>query len=151
MVRLKRVDEKFALQEIDGKIEDIFYQDMNDLNKLAYPMLFCLEKYGCMVLTRIISFEKPTHFSTYINYIFFDKAHQSALSNAEIILKSTFKNVPSLNKYNLNNNVAGFANGPVVVIFIPINPNYLPFGVLTSMYEGENRLNEIMTIIGRYI
>ena len=142
MVRLKRVDEKFALQEIDGKIEDIFYQDMNDLNKLAYPMLFCLEKYGCMVLTRIISFEKPTHFSTYINYIFFDKAHQSALSNAEIILKSTFKNVPSLNKYNPNNNVAGFANSHVIGIFIPINPNYLPFGLLTSMYEDGNRLND---------
>ena len=142
MVRLKRVDEKFALQEIDGKIEDIFYQDMNDLNKLAYPMLFCLEKYGCMVLTRIIRFKNPSDFFPSINYIFFDKAHQSALSNAEIILKNTFRNIPSLNKYNPNNNVAGFANGHVVVIFIPINPNYLPFGVLTSMYEDGNRLND---------
>ena len=46
LVRKINVNEKYALQEIDGKLNDLFYKDIESMDKLAYPMLFVYTSMG---------------------------------------------------------------------------------------------------------
>lgn len=134
--------EKYALQEIDGIINDMFYNDMNTMDKLAYPMLFCLQKYGCMILTRLaIEFTIPKQFITNINYIFLNKGIPDYINNADSIIKNNYQNITLKESSPLIS--AGFAIRNNVFIYIPINPSYLPFGTISYLCKDEKYLPEI--------
>lgn len=139
LVRKINVNEKYALQEIDGKLNDLFYKDIESMDKLAYPMLFCLYKYGCMVLSRFVEFKSPTPFVCNINYVFYDKNHPNYLNNASTILKSKFENINL--KATPPDEASGFANESNIVIYLSLDRDYLPFGISVSLEKDSLKLS----------
>ena len=139
LVRSKLMVEKQALQEVDGKISDLFYKDMESMDKLAYPVLFCLEKYGCFVLSRLMYFTRPTKFFCTINYIFYNKNEPSYLDSASTIVGRMYSDV-DLHRVPPSQ-AAGFANGSNVFVYIKVDTSYLPYGRIRDLFEDGKRLS----------
>lgn len=132
----KSLLEKYSFQQQEGIITDLFYQDMQDMTKLAYPLMFCLYKYGCFILTRLLKLKvNKDSKNIFVNYIFCDTSHPSYMSN-----------IQSVSMVNVSNstpeNCGGFASGNVVVIYLPMSAQYLPFGYRNTLMKDNVTLSE---------
>lgn len=115
---LKQYYEKYALQEIDVQLKNIFFNDINTLNKLTFPIKLCLKKFGCFILTRTLFFEKDVNLFSIIHYVIYDDNVSSNYSNIVSLLK--FKGIPP-------KSCDGYAHDNNAVVYLRVNSNELPF------------------------
>lgn len=132
----KSLLEKYNFQQQEGFIIDLFYQDMQDMTKLAYPLMFCLYKYGCFILTRLIKLKvNKDSKNVFINYIFCDTSHPNYMNNIQSVSMVNVSN-------NTPENCGGFASGNAVVIYLPMSAQYLPFGYRNTLMKDNVMLSE---------
>ena len=57
---LKRYYEKYVFQDEDIVIKNLFYDDIDALDKITIPVELCLKKFGCFILTRFLNLNQMT-------------------------------------------------------------------------------------------
>ena len=122
------VNEKFALQEYEGKIRDTLYEDLDSLNKCAIPITMMLYKWDIFCLNRLFMYKD---FTADVFFVFYTLNKENNVASA-LSANTSIKNPIPPSK------CGGFAREYKIVVYIPVNIQYSPFGGrLTRMKNGD--------------
>lgn len=110
-LNLTSTNEKFSLQEYEGRIRDIIFDDVSDLNKISTLVCVFLLKYHLFILSRDIIYKD---LKCNISLILYNEN-----DGKDNVVKSS-------NKSNLNiqygpDEVEGIAAGNNISLYVPIN------------------------------
>lgn len=101
---LKRYYEKYVFQDEDIVIKNLFYDDIDALDKITIPVELCLKKFGCFILTRFFKF-KSNDDRAIVRYVLYDDNVPTYYSNITSILGFKGVHPTKCNGYQSNNNV----------------------------------------------
>ena len=109
-LKLTHINEKFALQEYEGRIKDIILDDVTELNKISDLICMFLLKYHLFILSRNVGYKD---LQCNISLIFYNEN-----DGKDSVVKSS-------NKSNLNlqygpDEVEGIAAGENISLYVPI-------------------------------
>ncbi len=120
--RSYRVDEKYSLQQYEGRVVDAFLSDMKSIQKIALQVYLYLYGKGVFCIQRVLTQENLT---SILNILLYDKDYfteSEIIEDANRVLKSI--KIPS--GYGPGG-CSGFASGVHVVVWVPVDLSTGPY------------------------
>ena len=111
-------NEKYALQQYEGRVSDTFISDIQEIQKIAPQLMLYLYKYITFIITRIFTLED---LRCVVRVIFYDKV----ATDDEVInsISNVIRVAPSYGPSAVN----GFASQNNIVIWVPADVDSGPF------------------------
>jgi hypothetical protein len=132
-------NEKYALQQYEGRVSDSFISDIQEIQKIAPQLMLYLCKYTTFAISRTFTFEE---LRCIINIVFYDKV----ATDDEVI--NSISNVINVDPSYGPSTANGFALDNSIVVWVPANVDSGPFSneklnELISEYDKEQAIEYI--------
>ena len=128
------INEKYSLQQYEGKIRDLVISDIEQLNKIAIPICLSVYKYGAFCVQRPLNFGNN---NITLNYIVYERDYSSdaeVLSTARRVLDHYVQVGPS--------SVNGYTQHGNIVLYIPVSLDTAPFTVKSLNAKADEDVYE---------